>query len=183
MADLEERIEVSNEAEMLEIRKNQAESFLDREITNNSSTAFLLLPFLMFIALCLLYVSWFNFWSVLIILFIVLCVFGAIGIIDENRKFKKYLHLISTDISVLEEVERLMKIKKEQDARQEAIKKHNDEVKAMNYKLSHPKCPNCGSTNTKQISNVNRAASVAMWGLASSKIGKQYQCNQCNHKW
>lgn len=84
MADLEERIEVSNEAEMLEIRKNQAESFLDREITNNSSTAFLLLPFLMFIALCLLYVSWFNFWSVLIILFIVLCVFGAIGILDEN---------------------------------------------------------------------------------------------------
>lgn len=93
------------------------------------------------------------------------------------------MELIYTDISILEEVERLMQIKKEQDARQEAIKKHNDEVKAINYKLSHPKCPNCGSTNTKQISNVNRAASVAMWGLASSKIGKQYQCNQCNHKW
>lgn len=87
--------------------------------------------------------------------------------------------MIYTDVSILEEVEKLMQIKKAENAKKEAIKKQNDEIQA----LSHPKCPNCGSTNTKQISNVNRAASVAMWGLASSKIGKQYQCNRCNHKW
>ena len=47
----------------------------------------------------------------------------------------------------------------------------------------HPKCPMCGSTNTERISTLNRAASVAAVGLASSKIGKQYQCKNCKHKW
>lgn len=182
MADIE-RTEIFNENELLGIRKNQADVFLHKEVANNNTIAFLLVPFLLFISLCWLWISWFNFWSVLLIIFIAFCVFGEIGILQENKKFKKYLELIYTDVSILEEVERLMKIKKEQDARQEAIKKQNDEVKAMNYKLSHPQCPNCGSTNTKQISNANRVASVAMWGLASSKIGKQYQCNRCNHKW
>lgn len=45
------------------------------------------------------------------------------------------------------------------------------------------KCPMCGSTNTVKISTMNRAASVAMVGMASSKIGKQYQCKDCGHKW
>ena len=45
------------------------------------------------------------------------------------------------------------------------------------------KCPVCGSTNTKELSNLNRTASVATWGLASSKIGKQYECKSCGHKW
>lgn len=47
----------------------------------------------------------------------------------------------------------------------------------------HPKCPACGSTNTERISTLNRAVSVAAVGLASSKIGKQYQCKNCKHKW
>ena len=46
-----------------------------------------------------------------------------------------------------------------------------------------PKCPNCGSTNTVKIGTLNRAASVVAVGLASSKIGKQYQCKNCKHKW
>lgn len=183
MSHPEEGKEVFNENETLEIRKNQADMFLHKEIEENNKTAFLIMPFVTFISLCLLYISWFNFWSVLLILFIVICVCGAIAFLAENREYKKYLELIYMDTSVLEKVEKLMEAKKEQDVKQEAIKKHSDEVKAMNYKLSHPQCPNCGSTNTKPIGNVNRAASVAMWGLASSKIGKQYQCNRCNHKW
>ena len=47
----------------------------------------------------------------------------------------------------------------------------------------HPKCPMCGSSNTERIGTLNRATSVAMVGLASSKIGKQYQCKNCKHKW
>lgn len=47
----------------------------------------------------------------------------------------------------------------------------------------HPKCPACGSTNTERISTLNRAVSVAAVGLASSKIGKQYECKNCKHKW
>lgn len=178
MSFSEERKEVSNENELLEIRVNQAEAFLYKEMEDNSKTAFLVL-FLLIGALLWLYISWFNFWSIVLTLFILFFGAGVIFILQDNKKHKKYLELIYTDVSILEEVEKLMQIKKAENAKKEAIKKQNDEIQA----LSHPKCPNCGSTNTKQISNVNRVASVAMWGLASSKIGKQYQCNRCNHKW
>lgn len=45
------------------------------------------------------------------------------------------------------------------------------------------KCPICGSYNTKRISNMNRIVSISAVGLASSKIGKQYECAKCKHKW
>ena len=47
----------------------------------------------------------------------------------------------------------------------------------------HPKCPNCGSKNTKRITFTNRAVSTATLGIASSTIGKQYKCNRCKHMW
>lgn len=47
-----------------------------------------------------------------------------------------------------------------------------------------PPCPVCGSKNyVKRISMLNRSASIAVVGLASSKIGKQYECTHCKHKW
>lgn len=45
------------------------------------------------------------------------------------------------------------------------------------------KCPMCGSKNVSKISTTGRLFSVATFGLASSKIGKQYECNNCKHKW
>ena len=45
------------------------------------------------------------------------------------------------------------------------------------------KCPSCGSSNFTKISTINRALSIALTGLASSKIGKQYECKSCKHKW
>lgn len=54
---------------------------------------------------------------------------------------------------------------------------------AQQQAIKHPKCPNCGSNNTQRISTANRATSIAMTGLASSKIGKQYECKKCKHKW
>ena len=49
--------------------------------------------------------------------------------------------------------------------------------------VNAPRCPQCGSINIKPISTVNRIISVGMVGLASSKIGKQYECKNCKHKW
>ena len=46
-----------------------------------------------------------------------------------------------------------------------------------------PKCPTCGSTNVKHISTLNRAASIGVFGLFSSKIGKNYECLNCKMKW
>ena len=47
---------------------------------------------------------------------------------------------------------------------------------------NQPKCPLCQSTNIKSISTINRVTSVAVVGLASSKIGKQWECKNCGNK-
>lgn len=46
-----------------------------------------------------------------------------------------------------------------------------------------PKCPTCGSPNISSIGTVERAGSVAMFGLASKKIGKTFKCSNCGYTW
>lgn len=46
-----------------------------------------------------------------------------------------------------------------------------------------PKCPHCGSQRIENIGTLNRAVSVGLFGLASSKIGKTKQCKSCGYKW
>ena len=48
---------------------------------------------------------------------------------------------------------------------------------------SQLKCPVCGSDNIERITTIDRGVSVAMVGLASGKIGKQYKCKKCKHMW
>ena len=40
-------------------------------------------------------------------------------------------------------------------------------------------CPYCHSTNTKKISGVSKAGSVALFGLFSQKARHQWHCNDC----
>lgn len=40
-------------------------------------------------------------------------------------------------------------------------------------------CPYCKSTNTKKITVAGRAVSIGFFGLASSKVGKQWHCDKC----
>ena len=51
------------------------------------------------------------------------------------------------------------------------------------HDAQHPQCPMCGSQNTQRISTLSRTASVDAVGLASSKIGKQFECKNCKYKW
>lgn len=53
----------------------------------------------------------------------------------------------------------------------------------MSQSTNKLKCPICGSSNIYRISTFNRVISVFAVGLASSKIGKQYGCENCRHKW
>ena len=46
-----------------------------------------------------------------------------------------------------------------------------------------PRCPLCNSTRIRHISTVSRAISVATVGMASGKIGKQFECLDCQYKW
>ena len=59
---------------------------------------------------------------------------------------------------------------------------HQEEQLALNEALK-PRCPQCNSTNIQKISTTDRAVSVAMVGVASGKIGKQYKCKNCKHMW
>ncbi len=60
------------------------------------------------------------------------------------------------------------------------IKQGWDREKYNDYRYT---CPMCGSKKVKRIGTIDRAASVAAVGLASGKIGKQYECDNCKHKW
>lgn len=64
-------------------------------------------------------------------------------------------------------------IKESQKQAEEAKKYHN-------YIFT---CPVCNSHRVRKISDADRAISVATLGVASSKIGKQYECDNCDHKW
>lgn len=46
-----------------------------------------------------------------------------------------------------------------------------------------PKCPTCSSTDIKRISDLSKAGSVALWGIFSRKVHKQWHCNNCGSEW
>lgn len=40
-------------------------------------------------------------------------------------------------------------------------------------------CPYCHSTNVKKITATSKAGSVALWGIFSQKVKKNFHCNNC----
>lgn len=54
-----------------------------------------------------------------------------------------------------------------------------DDLKPKKKTKPNIKCPYCGSSNTKKITVSSRAVSTTITGMASSKIGKQWHCNNC----
>ena len=70
---------------------------------------------------------------------------------------------------------------KQLDKQVNEIKKEIQEYQENQSNI--PKCPTCGSTNVKHISTLNRAVSIGVFGLFSSKIGKNYECLDCKMKW
>lgn len=57
--------------------------------------------------------------------------------------------------------------------------KHKEET---NQPIQTPtiECPYCHSTDTVKISGASRVGSIAFWGIASKKFGKQWYCNKCD---
>ena len=58
-----------------------------------------------------------------------------------------------------------------------------ENYKREKYNYYKYTCPMCGSKKIKTIGTLNRGLSIHLFGLASSKIGKQYHCDNCRHKW
>lgn len=114
---------------------------------------------------------------------------GVFIILFGIASFASIIFLISgiqeknTAISDLEIAKRNIEdYEKNLDKRLKAIAARGQAQAAQNA-AKHPTCPICGSHNTERISTLNRTVSIATIGLASSKIGKQYQCKNCKHKW
>ena len=59
-------------------------------------------------------------------------------------------------------------------------KKMKSQTKSS-YTSSKPtvSCPYCKSTNTTKITATSKAVSVAVWGIFSRKVHKQWHCNSC----
>lgn len=60
-----------------------------------------------------------------------------------------------------------------------AIKKYGSIINT-NQKKIEVHCPYCNSTNCKKISGISKATSVAMFGIFSQKVKKQWHCSNCN---
>lgn len=73
--------------------------------------------------------------------------------------------------------------KREQALRDDLEKQRAERAREEAEKRAKlPACPICGKKdNVRRISTLNRSASVAAWGIASAKIGKQYECTNCKH--
>lgn len=63
---------------------------------------------------------------------------------------------------------------------QESIAFHAAIAKMDEERHPHVPCPYCKSTNTEKIGTLNRAVSISIVGAASSKLGKQWHCKNCN---
>lgn len=109
-------------------------------------------------------------------LFLILAVvgFGLLATMLANKKTaEQNLEAATKSLKDYDELQ-----SKRQKAEQARITAEFEREAAM-----HPPCPMCGSKKTGRISTAGRAVSVAAVGLASSKIGKQYECRNCGHKW
>lgn len=45
------------------------------------------------------------------------------------------------------------------------------------------KCPTCGSFEVQKISNTEKVANTAMFGIFGNKRKKQFRCNNCHFMW
>lgn len=115
----------------------------------------------------------------------VICFLFFIGIlIKDLPKIKQQISRAEYDIESLEtEIETEKENQRKMEERQEEIREQQKAMKQQKYAYEHPECPMCKSHSTRKISTANRVVSVSLLGLASSKIGKQYECFKCGHKW
>lgn len=83
------------------------------------------------------------------------------------------------------EQERAENLRRAEENLRKANEAEKEKKKAEAERLERlPQCPICGKKDcVKRLSTLNRSASIAAFGLASSKIGKQYQCERCKHLW
>ena len=71
------------------------------------------------------------------------------------------------------------------EARRDSLNHQAETYFASNKEanVNKPKCPTCQSENIQKISAMTKAGSVALWGIFSQKVKKQWHCNSCGSEW
>ena len=64
---------------------------------------------------------------------------------------------------------------------EENYQKQIEDRKAQN--ANKPKCPTCGSTNIRKISELRKTGGALMFGLLSTTARSQFECLNCTYKW
>lgn len=134
---------------------------------------------------------------VAIIVFVAVWIYGLIDMSWSNNAclvgiaiFVFYIVFSSSQVKKCEkerikaknefdEYERLLEKRAKEERKRQA-----EEYRRKEALLSkNVPCPVCGSRDTYRIGTLDRATSIAVTGLASGKIGKQYKCRNCKHMW
>lgn len=70
------------------------------------------------------------------------------------------------------------------EARRDRSNYQADRYKSISESIANaPKCPTCQSTDILKISGLSKVVSVAVWGIFSQKVHKQWHCNNCGSEW
>ena len=93
---------------------------------------------------------------------------------ERQQAIKEHWKIVAQEARTQREIDALPPLTREES------KKISNFTKYYDGNLT---CPVCGSHVVKKLTTADRAVSVAAWGLASGKIGKQYECKDCGHKW
>ena len=104
----------------------------------------------------------------------------AVVSFNEHKKVVHKHHLANADYAAYEEY---IKNEREKEREtQEFLQKQKDEKEAKKYNNYKYKCPMCGSNKIANISTAKKVVSAEILGLASAKIGKTYQCDECKYR-
>lgn len=114
--------------------------------------------------------------GLLIVFFFIMTCSSISGLVSFNSAYSENVNDLQVARTNMQEYKNRVQNRAEQQA-------EKAKQAAERYELAHPRCPHCGSKNTQKILTIDRATSVALTGLASGKIGKQYECKHCGHKW
>lgn len=113
-------------------------------------------------------------WLLPVLIGLVATIISIGMIVTHYQKVEEY-NLSTTDPTAYQKL--MIEKWRKTDA---AMRENQSREKERLSKL--PACPICGSKQyVRRLSTANRAVSASAWGLASSKIGKQYECTSCKH--
>ena len=94
-----------------------------------------------------------------------------------------HVDMVSTGIDATQWHREARSIKEAERKENDAASLHGMCVAEATANRYIPKCPTCGSPKIHKISTASKVASVALVGIISRKVRKQWHCDNCGSEW